>query len=289
MEIKISIVIPVRRAQQTVESTLAAALKQARETGGEVIAAVWRGDPSFPSVAAFAERDERLRILVAEQPSGVPQLRRDGARAARGQRVVITEDHCLFPPGWLARHVSSAIEVLGGGVSNGRNSYAGWAQYFTRYSAFLPPVAKGRTNHLPGNSASYPKALLESRSIDPGFWEAEFNRELLEQGVPFFSDPALTVEQRQQRGWLAFAALRFQHGRCYGGRRTGPKFGLLLRSPLIPAVLLARNIRAVAAKKDYIGRFLLTLPLTGIYVLAWSAGEIAGYLFGPGDSCRKTD
>ncbi len=221
MEITVSVVIPVRRAHATIASTLRAAIEQARDAGGEVIAAVWRNDSDFESIQAIAKNDATLRVVVAEQPCGVPQLRRDGVRAARGHRIVITEDHCLFPPGWLAGHLSSELDVRGGGVANARHSYAGWAQYFTRYSAFLPPVATGRTNRLPGNSASYPRQLFDSDSIDAGFWEAEFNHELLEKGVPFFSDPALTVEQRQQRGWLEFAAVRYQHGRCYGGRRGG--------------------------------------------------------------------
>ncbi len=289
MEITVSIVIPVRQAMATIESTLEAAIEQARDVGGEVIAAVWQGDPSCKSVSELARRDETLRMVVAEDPCGIPQLRRDGVRAARGRRVVITEDHCLFPQGWIAGHLSPGVDVRGGAVSNSRRSYVGWAQYFTRYSAFLPPAAKGAAKHLPGNSASYPHALLDSPAIDSGFWEAEFNRELIEKGVPFFLDPALTVEQRQQRGWLEFAFLRYQHGRCYGGRREGSKFALLLRSPLIPVVLLARQARAVAAKKGYAGRFLLSLPLISMYVAAWSAGEIAGYLFGPGESCSRTD
>ncbi len=289
MDVNVSIVIPVRQASATIESTLLAAISQAREAGGEVIAAVWRQDPCCEIVQSIAKREGTLRVAVAQEPCGIPQLRRDGVRAARGQRVIITEDHCLFPPGWVARHLSGESDVRGGGVANGRRTYTGWAQYFTRYSAFLPPMPQGSTKHLPGNSASYPRSLLDSPSLDAGFWEAEFNRELIEKGVAFFSDPALTVEQRQQRGVLEFAAVRYQHGRCFGGRRSGSKAGFLLRSPLIPAVLLWRNARAVLAKKSYAGTFMLTLPLIALYVLAWSTGEIAGYLFGPGDSCRRTD
>src|SRR5690348_10605503 len=103
MEVNVSVVIPVRRAEATIESTLLAAIAQARELGGEVIAAVGRGDPSLEIVRAVEQREQPiLRTVVADQPCGVPQLRRDGVSAARAPSVVITEDHCLFPPGWLA-------------------------------------------------------------------------------------------------------------------------------------------------------------------------------------------
>src|SRR5712691_1604710 len=202
MEVTVSVVVPVRRAQATIESTLEAAIAQARELGGEVIAVVWRGDSSFEIVNTLPAREgDVLRMIVADQPCGVPQLRRDGVRAARGSWVVITEDHCLFPAGWLAGLIASEGDVRGGGVANGRFSYAGWAQYFTRYNPFLPPAPRGATRHLPGNNTCYPRRLLNSPSLADGFWEAEFNHELIQGGVRFFMDPALTVEQRQQRGW----------------------------------------------------------------------------------------
>jgi hypothetical protein len=290
MDVIVSVVIPVRLAQATIESTLEAAIAQARDLGGEVIAAVWRGDSSFEIVKSVAAREEDvLRIVVADQRCGVPQLRRDGVCAARASWVVITEDHCLFPSGWLAGLLASEGDVRGGGVSNGRFSYAGWAQYFTRYSAFLPPVPKGMTRRLPGTGACYSRQLLNSPSLADGFWEAEFNGELLGRGVRFFMDPALTVAQRQQRGWLEFAALRFRHGRCYGGRRGGSKLGLLLRAPLILVILMWRAIREELHQRYHLGWFVLTLPLLICYFLAWSLGEATGYMFGPGGSCRSTD
>ncbi|MBZ5605969.1 MAG: glycosyltransferase [Acidobacteriia bacterium] len=289
MEVTVSIVIPVRLAQATIRATLQSAIAQAREAGGEVIAAVWSGDPSFEIVKSMAESESILRVIAAEQRCGVPQLRRDGVRAARAPQVVITEDHCIFPGGWLAGLLAAEGDVRGGGVRNGRRGYAGWAQFFTRYNAFLPPVGKGPARHLPGNNACYLSHLLESRSIDEGFWEAEFNRELLHRGARFFMDPALTVEQRQQRDWLEFVWLRYRHGRCYGGRRGGSRLGGLLRAPLIPAILLLRNARAAFGKRYHRGWFIVTTPLLFVYILAWSAGEIAGYLSGPGDSCRNTD
>jgi hypothetical protein len=290
MEVNVSIVIPVRLAQATIESTLDAAIAQAREAGGEVVAAIWREDPSFEIVQSVASRErDILRIVVSEQRTAVPQLRRDGVRTARAPWIVITEDHCLFPPQWLKGLLATEGDVRGGGVENGRRCYAGWAQYFARYNAFMPPVPGGPTKFLPGNNACYPRALLDSVSIDQGFWEAELNHELLARGARFVANPSLTVEQRQQRGWFEFAVLRFHHGRCYGGRRGGSRLRSLLRTPFIPAILAWRNMRAIVDKRYHIGWFILSSPLLACYILAWSLGETVGYLAGPGDSCTKTD
>jgi hypothetical protein len=292
MEMNVSVAVPVRRAQATIESTVEAAIAQVREVGGEVIVAVWRGDPTLAILQSLAGRHQGvLKLIVADDPCGIPQLRRDAVRAAIAPWVVITEDHCLFPPGWVKRMLADArgVEVRGGGVRNARGSYAGWAQYFTRYSAFLPPAPEGTVTHLPGNSSCYSRRLLDSPLLQDGFWEAEFNHAAGTRGVRLVSDPALTIEQRQHRGWFEFIPLRFRHGRCYGGRRGASNIAHLMRIPLVPAILLLRIARAVLAKRGYAGWFLLTAPLIACYVLAWTFGEATGYLFGAGDSCFDTD
>jgi hypothetical protein len=290
MDVTVSVAIPVRLATATIESTLEAAIAQARDVNGEVIAAVWRGDPSFKLVESLAARHRGiLRVALAERQCGIPQLRRDAVRMARAPLVVITEDHCLFPAGWLAGMTKGPGEVRGGGVGNGRDSYAGWAQYFTRYAAFMPPVPDEPVQQLSGNNACYPASLLDSPSLDQGFWEAEFNREMLGRGVGFRICSALTIVQRQERGWLEYIPLRFRHGRSYGARRGGSKLGALLRAPLIPAVLLWRILRAQLHKRYHLGWFVLTLPLLICYILAWSAGELSGSLAGVDDCSRDTD
>jgi hypothetical protein len=290
MDVTVSVVIPARFAESTIESTLEAAISQAREVCGEVIAAVWREDPSFRLIEPIAARHgDVLRIVAAERRCGIPQLRRDGVRAARANWVVITEDHCLFPPGWLEGMITGPGDVRGGAVGNGLYSYAGWAQYFTRYSAFMPPIPDGPVQHLSGNNACYARGLLESSAIDEGFWEAEFNRELAARGVPLFMCSHLTIDQRQQRGWFEYLPLRFRHGRSYGARRGGSKLGWLFRAPLVPPLLLWRILRAQQQKRYHLGWFVLTSPLLVCYILAWGLGELTGSLLGPGKSGRDTD
>jgi Glycosyl transferase family 2 len=295
---RLSVILPVRRAEATIERTVASLLEQCTDQSVEIIAAVCGNDPSAVLLDAAARAP--LRVLTVDAPAGVPQLRRDAALQAKGEFIAIVEDHCGLPAHWLTGILQAAEghpgAVCGGPVDNGRRSIIGWAQYFTRYSAFLPPTAAGPVRSLPGNNACYPARLIAARiaSIHDGFWEAEFNRELARDGVAFQLIPNLAVTQYQVRGAFEYVPLRFHHGRCYGARRIGPaskaeRRNLLLRCPTIPLLLFYRIARSVLRARWNRAIFFVVSPLIFVYVCSWSIGEIAGYLAGPGDSCTDTD
>lgn len=291
---RVTIALPVRLATGTIERTIASLLGQSHDSF-EVVAAVHPLDPTAPVLRG----ERRVRLLESTEPAaGVPQLRRDAVMAARGELLALAEDHCEYPRDWLATLETAlgdkSVSVAGGAVANGRRSYAGWAQYFTRYAAFLPPRRAGLTSHLPGNNACYrTEELLERRDrLADGFWEAEFNDSLRSEGLHLTMTGAVAT-QRQERGGLDYFALRYRHGRCYGGRRMasaeeGERRRLWRRAPLIPAVLLARTART-SLRSPEAGAFALTSPLVFGYQLAWAVGEIAGYAAGPGNTAARTD
>jgi hypothetical protein len=292
-----AVVVPIRDAHGTVRHTLESLLEQTAEYPAEVIAVIAENDPTRKALEGLAH--PHLSLVVGTGKLGVPQLRRIGVERSSAPLVAITEDHCRFPAGWI-RGLAEAIkrsgaDVCGGPVTNGLHSWAGWAQYFTRYSAFMTPRAEGWTRSLPGNNACYRREVLlqHSRSLEAGFWEAEFNAELLRGGSQLWSCPELAVVQHQHRGAFGYVPLRFRHGRCYGARRVaaaqGSRWRLLARSPFIPVVLLSRILRAAVNLRPFWLRFLIASPLVTAYVLAWSAGEAVGYLLGAGGSCQETD
>jgi glycosyltransferase involved in cell wall biosynthesis len=284
------VIVPVRQAMATIRTTLADLLAQECAEPFEIVAVVSAGDPTAPALAKL--RDPRLRVIVASGSCGVPQLRRDGVASSSARFIAITEDHCRFPEGWIRDIVAAieahGVEISGGPVGNQRRSLAGWAQYFTRYSSFMPPMAEGLTRTLAGNNACYRREVLleHAELLRDGFWEAEFNHALLRAGCRMWIAPSLEVGQRQQRGLLAYIPLRYRHGRCYGARREKKHW---LGAPLIPALLYFRAARAVFGKRRNRVVFLTVSPLVLVYMTAWAVGEIAGYLFGAGRSCLETD
>jgi hypothetical protein len=245
-------------------------------------------DATLTSLRAACGRHE-IEILTVDSNAGVPRSRALALARARGERIAIVEDHCRFAPGWLDELLAAEADVAGGCVANGRRTYVGWAQYFTRYAPFLPPQRSRATRLLPGCNALYKRGWLDrnAHQFCDGFWEAELNQSLLAQGATFHLCATATITQTQRRGAIAFIALRFRHGRCYGARRPqADRPGW--RTVLIPAILFARVARA-ALRHDYAMWFLLTAPLIAIYQLSWTLGEATGYLAGAGNSCSQTD
>jgi hypothetical protein len=160
----------------------------------------------------------------------------------------------------------------------------------------MPPLPRGPALALPGNNACYRRDVLDSlREIyKNGFWEHEFHQHLQRQGWKLFQEPDAVARHRKPYRFGPYLALRFRHGRCFGGMiREAKGFRSMatrvLFSPLTPFLLLSRSARAVAAKKAYNREFCLALPLLLFCYAAWSAGEVAGCLFGPGQACSQTD
>jgi len=285
--LKLSVVVPVRKAVHTLPRTIESLRAACEGIESEIIVVYSTADET----AAVAGALEGVRLLRREGLLSVPQLRRDGVRAARGEYVLITEDHCTVEPCW-ARSLLQAAErhpasAWGGPVRNARVSWLGWAHYFTRYTAFLPPAESGYTRHLPGNNALYRKDGLNAFATEwaDGFWEAEFNVVLTRERGPFWYAADAPVTQQQRRGLLEYAALRYRHGRCYGARCGKPHSAIFF---FVAALLYWRGLNA-AIRKGVAGRFLSVSPLLIVYFAAWAAGEMIGYAAGAGGSCSDTD
>ncbi|NUR44716.1 MAG: hypothetical protein HOP91_00960, partial [Sphingomonas sp.] len=80
----------------------------------------------------------------------------------------------------------------------------------------------------------------------------------------------------------SFAHQRYLHGHAYGIERAERAGGLrnlllLLSSPLVPLVLLARIISRIAKRPAYRGKLLIALPWLVRFILAWAGGEAGGY------------
>ncbi|MBI3665128.1 MAG: glycosyltransferase [Acidobacteria bacterium] len=298
--LELSIVVPVRLAEETILQTLRALLDQCRPLPAEVIAVVSSADPTA-EVLRTLPSSPQLRVIEVAGPHSVPQLRAEGIRAARGRLVAITEDHCLFSACWAAGlievHKNQAAEAIGGPVENGRcGSALDWAIYFSRYLSSMPPLGRGPAAALPGNNACYKREVLDAhRSLfADGFWEFDFHNELLARGGKLWLEPGLAVTHNKPYRFGAYLALRCRHARCFGGM-LGLRLGAASRlrrivlSPLVPVVLAFRSLRTVQEKKRRQREFLLSFPALLLCYLVWFWGELVGLLFGPGDACSQTD
>lgn len=248
---------------------------------------------------------ERIRrrfpwVQVLEEPRrrSLPYLRGVGLAAARAGLVAVLDPCCLVGEQWVAAairvHRDHPEPAAGGPVSLERGqrfSFAAWAGYLYDYWEFAPPLPDGSVAVLPGNNIIYKRDALPPAGTlrDSGFWKAFTNRGLRAAGEGFRMSSALQVHMRRTLPVGTLVASRWHHGRSYAAMRVADaarreRWLRALSTPGLPALFLARQVRALGMRRQYLGWFLACLPVLLTGHLVWAAGECCGYLFGPGRS-----
>jgi hypothetical protein len=218
------------------------------------------------------------------------ELRARGIQAARGEVVALLEDHAGPDPNWC-RQVMAAhgrgYAAVGGAIENGVDRALNWAVYFCDFGKYQNPLPAGPAGYASDANVSYKREALEAvrGTWTEIFQEPRVNGALLARGEQIALSPEIVVLQ-QRHGLKLRSALaeRFVWGRSYAASR-GASLGsrrLLFAalSPLLPGILLLRMGRNVAARGRTSGSFAKALPYTAMLLVAWSCGELVGYLRG---------
>jgi hypothetical protein len=278
-------------------------------------------EPTLRALDAQPERD-RMEVIVVEALGGairerlrahrpavevvpvegrlpIPRLRHIGVTRARGDLVAILEDHGTVAPGW-ARSVFEAHQgpwgAVGGPVENGRSGLINWAVFFCEYASYMGPIPEGPSADLPGNNIAYkrPHLLRHAKVLDEGKWESWINDRLRADGVPLAATGGMVVRHIKPFRLGYFLAQRFHFGRSYAGMRRVDQawpqrlvygFG----SMALPGLLGARIARTVLHNRRHRGWFAASLPLLALFLTVGAAGEMVGYLFGPGRSLDRVE
>jgi glycosyltransferase involved in cell wall biosynthesis len=286
---EISVVMAAANAASTVEACLNSLRRQSVFPRAEVIVADCSTDGTDEVIR---RRFPEVRLLHFDRPVGLPQLLREAFQHAQGRVVAVTEPHCTFAADWLeklCRAHDSPFEIIGGAVENGRrNGTLSWACYFVDYGAFMLPAQRQVTHVLAGNNVSYKRGIIEQAlpSMQEGYWKGFFHWDLAKQGSRFLFDPEPVayyirpdtfgsfLRRYYRRGWF-FAALRSKR------ISFAARFFHLTTTPALPFFLLYRRLRAPWSKRRHTRELLLSVPLVAVFVSAWAAGELTGYLLGP--------
>lgn len=276
----VSVVVGSNGAPDALERCLAALAPQL--DGAEVL--VCEPEPTPDGVRArfpFARFLERPGALV-------PALWRDGIDASRGRIVALTISPMKPASNWLEtiRAELTHADVVGGAIDpDGDLRLSDWAEYFCRYARDMLPFERHESVDLPGDNAAYRREVLERTShlYRDGFWEPDVHRALRTEGAQLWHAPALLVRQGRSAGVAAFVHQRLAHGRAYGKQR-GSRFSRarnvlgVAAAPAVPALLTARILVTVAAKRRYRLRALVAVPLIVAFNAAWAIGEARGHL-----------
>jgi hypothetical protein len=286
---EISIVIGSKNARSTIVDCLKTLIAQVKGQSVEIIVADGSTDNTADVVAS---QFPSVMLIRSDAKHLLPRLWGLGITHARTPIVAITTGSCIPADDWVASILHTATTQtkaagIGGAIAPpSGGSPIDWAVYFSRYSAFMPPVSAGSVAEIPGDNAVYRKTALERYWKQPenGFWETLFHHELRLQGENLYMSPDIEVcLGKTDHAWKFFQA-RFQHGRHYGSTRPDTsrvgRLGRALAAPaLMPFLLLRIGQRVVKHRPDWLMPYLLALPWLVLFLSAWSLGEVSGYLW----------
>ena len=245
-----------------------------------------------------------VRLLLCTAQTPLPEMRARALEWARGEYIVVTEDHCVPQKYWLASMLEAfgaapeGTVAVGGPVENGvADSALDWATFLCEYSAFIGPVPNGPVPSLPGMNIAYRRsALVEQRRevLTSGFWETTLHPLFTRKNLLFYQSNSIQIFHKKKFSLRLFVDQRFLYSRYYAGLRLhrSTVVARLLMSVLtlgLPALLLLRICRNLMAKKRLTVQFARALPYLTVFVVIWACGELVGYIVGPGDALSRIE
>jgi len=248
-------------------------------------------DSAESSLDLVRKRFSSARFLSMPSGTLVPALWGRGLREARGRIVAFTIAQCRVGAGW-ARTLIEGIRAGAAGVGGPIDvrpgtSATGRATFYLRYSAWLNP-SDGTVREIAGDNAAYDHAALRAVRTDAAeaFWEVEAHARFRELGRTLMMHPGATAWFTDDTGLAAMAARRFAHGRHSGAFRVRDgirtRWQMVLASPVVPFVLLARVARRVIRGRGHVVSFLTSLGAFLVLAFAWAAGEAIGAFLAEG-------
>ncbi len=244
------------------------------------------------------------RLIRCTIDATLPAMRAEALAAAKGNYVIVTEDHCVPSDDWLEqfrRAIDAAPEntiAVGGCVENGVSDTAlDWATFFCEYSGALAPVAEGVADGVPGMNVAYRRTAFENVDeaiLKKGFWETTLHPLLKQKGLKFFSSNAIVLNHCKKFSLGLFCRQRYVYSQYYAGIRfsrdaTAKRLSAAIGTLALPPVLLWRMTGHIIRKNRLQKEFVRALPYLVLFSLIWAAGEIAGYLKGPGEALAEIE
>jgi Glycosyl transferase family 2 len=245
-------------------------------------------------------------LLSAPEHTPITSLRSLGLKRARGNVVVVTEDHCTPSTDWLAaieRRMLEGYDIVGGPIENAcTGRIRDWAAFLTEYAfAVLPNTSptEGETKsvHLIAcNNVAYRRKFISGlcQTLESGRWESFYRSQLNESEAKMIYEPKMMLYHRRPFDFWYFVTQRYHFCRSFAAMRcqmisASQKLKYGVGSTLLPPLLLFRGIRTITRKRRLVGRYLTCLPLIATYFTAGALGEMTGYFLGGGTSLERVE
>lgn len=299
---RLSVVVTVVDAGAALERCLAALAEQRDAPDLEVIIPF---DDTLDGVGALAHRYPAMRFLslgavetqrpcssAAGQHELFDRRRSAGLGVATGELIAIVEDRGVPNADWAATfmrlHAELPHAVIGGGVAPGRHTVLHRAVFACDFARYQPPFEAGPREYVTDVNICYKRrAIDQTRALwQHRYHETTVHWALLRAGETLFLHPdPLVIAIRDDLSLRRLWRERIDWGRLFAytrARESSSRERLFraLLAPLLPAVLLWRILAHTARKQLPLLPALAAAPATLLLLVAWSAGEMAGYVTG---------
>lgn len=284
---KLSVVVASQNAAGSIVECLRSIRNQINNGNVEILVI----DNSTDGSAEIVKREfPMIKLSEVDNDKLIPELWGIGINESRGDYVALTTSHFVPAENWVSKVLFAHEQPyagIGGAIENEERAGAvSWAVFFCRYSPYMLPFGECEVDDFAADNASYKRCNLEEvkDAMQDGFWETFVHKEMRRKGMVLLKSPEIIVRHQRSFTFSAFMFQRFWHGRQFSETRvinmpTYRRLAFVLLSPLIPIVYLFRITRRVISRRRNIDRFLWSLPILGLFLLSWSAGEFSGYLW----------
>lgn len=248
-------------------------------------------DPTFVGYDELTTRYPWARFLRPDDDATPGQIASLAMVDARGEYILMTEDHCVPATDWVAEMVGAYREgmaAVGGRVE----AYPGGspfdvAFYLVDFFKYGNPLESGESETVTVANVLYRKSYLDQieEVWRDGFLEPEVNAALQARfGKLQLHAPSETRMNRRVSFYLGCRE-RYAFGRLFGAVRVqyisgGMRFFYILTSPLLPLILFARMLRYALRSAERFRSFCYALVPLLAMLFIWSWGEWLGYVTG---------
>ncbi len=239
------------------------------------------------------QRFPRVRFLHSAEQRSVPWLRWAGFAVTHGSLIAATEARCVPSASWcrqlIAAHQRSPVSPVVGGtvtIASGASLFD-YALYLCEYGAYAPPVQEGPAESVSGANLSYRREALQQ--LTENEWETAQHQRWCREGRQLWQSSA-TVEFHNSMSVSNALRQRWHYGKGYAADRVEHsslpvRMALGVASLALPALLCSRIARH-CARRGSLQQFAPSLGWILLLTVAWSCGEMAGYLGGKPTAAR---
>ena len=245
-------------------------------------------DPHLQDVPALAARYPHVRMVANQGQRSPLELAARAVQEARGDLILLTEDHCVPQPDWVKQLVAAQAPgraAVGGVVETVPNANAvDWAFSLVDFFRNMLPVHEGRSPSLTVCNVAYRRQHLDAIQ---DLWQTIFHETAINEALrarfgELWLTPAAEVRMQRNVRFADAVYERYAFGRLFGCTRleftgTARRVYYALFAPALPVLLLSRMAGKALNRRTW-HRFLRSLPALVSMVFAWSWGEWLGYL-----------